>query len=597
MMISRIANRAPRNDAGVALMMSLMVIVLASTLSLAVAAGILAQVKPTHLNNKLTLTASGAEGGIDLAQKRVRDGERMNLLPCGPFTGNTTTAITGWDRNDEAGGAIVEGGKRFSIQYEATVAYYAGDPAGRPKGWLDAHKITCPSGGLEDLPKPWWAVLTSTGELVTLDDTKTKYVPEPPEGNRTFTATLKSGTAPPKSRGFVAGQSGDGWEALFHGKNIYNVYHHYPLEAKERGRMLDCNSKTSGKRCKGWTAGGMYASSQPGKFNTGPDDLFTALHNRAAIETGSDGLPTGKVYVAAGRDLNEIGVVCLNLPAQESCGFTKLATSPVDHFEWINQVVGGAQVGTQYFIGGPGAKIYCFDYALAAACSGFPAGGLQATSFANNPGGALEGYSGVAGSLESFDGRYVFGVLLNSTDSPNKDLICLDASVSTNIQPCAGSWPKQSVTAHGESYNSTMAPLLDPAGELTGICVSTAPDRTATPYKCFSLSGASEATPAWSTEGAIGNTQDGVVVVGARVYFAHSLGAIPGKQGPGTARYTCWDFATGAACAGFAPSTSGKVVRPYTLRQDPYDLTCIWEAGDAGIFEIFHRDTGEINEC
>ncbi len=71
----------------------------------------------------------------------------------------------------------------------------------------------------------------------------------------------------------------------------------------------------------------------------------------------------------------------------------------------------------------------------------------------------------------------------------------------------------------------------------------------------------------------------------------------PDKNPAARARYTCWDFATDSACASFTPRSSNKSVAPYTLRQDPYFPTCIWEVGDYGLFELFHSDTGELNTC
>jgi len=83
-----------------------------------------------------------------------------------------------------------------------------------------------------------------------------------------------------------------------------------------------------------------------------------------------------------------------------------------------------------------------------------------------------------------------------------------------------------------------------------------------------------------------------VLVLGTRTYFALSRLS---EDFP--AKYTCWDAATGSACAGFTPSSSRRTVAPYTLRQDPFEPTCIWEVGDSGVFEVFHRDTGKIGWC
>lgn len=102
-----------RNDDGVALLMSLMVIVIASVLSLAVAGTILAQVKPTHLARKLTGSVGAAEAGIDVAQKYILNGELDGVLPCGPFEGDVS-------------------GSSDLPAYVASVRYYNDDPTGKP---------------------------------------------------------------------------------------------------------------------------------------------------------------------------------------------------------------------------------------------------------------------------------------------------------------------------------------------------------------------------------------------------------------------------------------------------------------------------------
>jgi len=116
------------------------------------------------------------------------------------------------------------------------------------------------------------------------------------------------------------------------------------------------------------------------------------------------------------------------------------------------------------------------------------------------------------------------------------------------------------------------------------------------PYKRFSLAGEPIAQP-WPTyAGNAGLASfDGVLLLGKKLYFAMS--SSPYATPANAATYRCWDFATSAECPGFASNSSGSDVKPYTMRQDPYQPTCIWEAGDAGVFEVFHRDTGEIGTC
>ncbi|NDA60105.1 MAG: hypothetical protein EBY56_09385, partial [Actinobacteria bacterium] len=43
-----------------------------------------------------------------------------------------------------------------------------------------------------------------------------------------------------------------------------------------------------------------------------------------------------------------------------------------------------------------------------------------------------------------------------------------------------------------------------------------------------------------------------------------------------TQNYTCWDYTTQAACAGFTPSSTSVPSSAYTVRQDPWIPTCFW---------------------
>jgi hypothetical protein len=140
-----------------------------------------------------------------------------------------------------------------------------------------------------------------------------------------------------------------------------------------------------------------------------------------------------------------------------------------------------------------------------------------------------------------------------------------------------------------------MAPILDRDGQLTGICASNVTDTNSTPYRCYTLGGVPVAQP-WPTQSGISSLHalDGVLRLEKKIYFAMTSSP---TLGPRTARYVCWDFATSGYCSGFTSASSGRPVSPYTLRQDPYLPTCIWEVGDGGIFELFHRDTGELGKC
>lgn len=588
--MNRLVRRAESDD-GVALMMSLFVIILASTLSIAVAGSILAQVKPSQLSRKLVRTLSAAEAGIDVAHRAIRAAAQNGVdLPCGPFTGAVGAAP--------------------AATYRATVQYYNQNPSNRPDGWLgnSSHKLPCPTdptttGFKTDGLLGWWAIVTSVGQTPDIPGTR------PGAADRTLTAIVAfdgMGTsaivdpaggagggggpvvpvAPVGPLGFTTATSGDGWEALFFGDKIYNVFHHYPDQGI-RGKLLDCHSKYSGTSCAGYASGGTYASSEAGRaFGTGPDDLFTAFNNNAAVDRA-----TGRTYVAGGRGTNDIGVVCQDFPNARSCGFTKFATTATANVDWLTQMVGGAHIGTRFYFAGPTARIYCFDYSLGSTCSGYPSSGIAGTTYVDDPSGSFRSRAAGWSSLKNFDDRYIFGTFMNSADSRAKDLTCID----TNTNSICPGYPIKNVSnAASLIWNTTLAPLLDQGGGVEGICAGAATDDLDAKYRCFSLSGAPRSPPWTLPPGLVGWMNiDGVQVVDKKVYFAMTA---PGSSAnPFAASYYCWDFETYNTC--FATSSSGQTMKAYTIRQDPFKPTCIWVTGDVGRFEVFHRDTGQIGVC
>ena len=140
-----------------------------------------------------------------------------------------------------------------------------------------------------------------------------------------------------------------------------------------------------------------------------------------------------------------------------------------------------------------------------------------------------------------------------------------------------------------------LAPILDASGNVTGICGMAATNITSAPFSCHAVGGGSPgaavATP-WPQQ-VLGDTitragLGSITRIGDQEYFAYSNET----SGNFPATYTCWNFATNSACPGFAQTSSGVNVRAYTLRQDTTNPGCIWELGDAGVFEVFSATFG-----
>jgi uncharacterized repeat protein (TIGR01451 family) len=392
---------------------------------------------------------------------------------------------------------------------------------------------------------------------------------------------------------FNAGAAaGDGWEAMFIGGNIYNVFHH------RAGTLstLDCHVKATGAECPGFpvqyvspTAGVPFSDSSDA-FGTGDNVLMTSTYNNGAYDPA-----TGQIWFATGVvGSTSIGVACANIFTMQSCGYTQLGSAdaanavyPGNAIYGLPGMAGGKQVGTKYYTlgsGVSGAPVYCFDTATHAACGGWPVAGVPSDPpYVPGTPDAIN-----QSALESWGG-YIFTNMLRTSGS--RDLGCVLAATGA---PCPG-FPILAYASPGvDQTNLGMAPLLDTAGNVTGICAQNGTNVTG-PFSCYSLAGAPLGAAPWgqmvpgATVGMLGLSS--ALKIGARLYFAYNT------RGPDAATYTCYDFAASSPCPGFVPLSSGADVAPYTIRQDPQNPDCLWELGDAGRFEVFSATFGGSVGC
>jgi Tfp pilus assembly protein PilX len=144
-------NSARRDDDGVALLMSLFLIVVAAALSLAIGGLVLAAAKPTQFAKKNTRTVNAAQAGFDVALAQIRAARfttdpntgDSTKLPCGPLSGSVS---------------VNEG----QLNYQVSIQYYLTDPAGKSATWRTANVLGCTSGS-GPTKVPSYAVLSSAG--------------------------------------------------------------------------------------------------------------------------------------------------------------------------------------------------------------------------------------------------------------------------------------------------------------------------------------------------------------------------------------------------------------------------------------------------
>lgn len=148
-------------DEGIAMVVAMMMMLVVGSMTLAVAAMTLSQMKPTELLQKNVQTVHAAEAGIDAGLGRIR-GAVINgvgvrtLLPCNTSTvGGKTVALSGLSAEGAA-----------ASSYAVRIRYYASDPADQSAAWRNSNAISC-SGSLGPSAVPAFALIESTGSQST----------------------------------------------------------------------------------------------------------------------------------------------------------------------------------------------------------------------------------------------------------------------------------------------------------------------------------------------------------------------------------------------------------------------------------------------
>ncbi len=539
------------------------------------------------------LTASGARWRL-----LIVTGVALGLLTVGVASaGGATTAVSSFSKSgvDEATGSTATGSASGQTA------------AGHTLDWVLSYRNTTSADAQVNITDPLVGNHTYVpGSLQvppgfspqwSTDGGASYTTTEPASGVNAVGATGTNGPGstgsrspvPPPARGFSAGTSnGDGWEPLFIGENVYNVHHHDGPNSSLT--MLDCHDKSSGQECPGYPGVGAYVSATAGvPFSTGPDTLGTAYAPNADVDAVS-----GHIYFPVGVDgQGGIGVLCADVIAQTSCGYTQLGVSPITNKleggEWHAAIDGGAVIGSRYYLVDAQANVYCFDTSANAACGGpypikaipgYPASSILRTSLDSR--------------LQAFDGRYVLGNITEPNGS--RDLTCIDTTTNALCPgfPVRGYATDFIIAGGATQFNAVLAPTLSASGNVTGVCGQAATNATSAPFKCYLVGGATPGTliPTPWPQQVPGSTVTraglgSITSIGAKLYFPYS-----NETAGFRATYACWSFATNSACSGFVQASSGRNVRAYTVRQDPDNPGCVWELGDAGVFEVFSATFG-----
>ena len=365
--------------------------------------------------------------------------------------------------------------------------------------------------------------------------------------------------AAPPSGSFAGANSGDGWDVLFYGERIFNVFHHgWQLS-------VDCHLQTDGSHCD--TVSGVSPWPKTVVSPNPASDFTSPAHSSGWIDAGA-----GVLYAWASRTVDGTGgMVCVDLTSTEAnpyCGFTELTAAGANPETNTTAFGGRAMVGDQMLAYDPTIQqMLCFSTSTAAACPGQPfdvsIGGISPM-----PGGWTDTSTLAAGGkvfVHVEDDALTGGVMT-----------CFDPQTSAT---CTGSWPQlvsDSYPGVNQQNVGAPFPFLSTDGTATGVCL---------PYDgvvpCWDLTGASIPTPP-ALVSALGNTDvwNEGAVFGTRVFVpTGEAGGTPGQFNQQDSVY-CYDFATGAGCPNFPIQTSSRTYL-YTVTPDPARPGCMWINADS----------------
>ena len=409
--------------------------------------------------------------------------------------------------------------------------------------------------------------------------------------------------------------AGDGYNATFYKGRLWLANHHARAGDPTYGTWLKCFDKYTGAVCPdvGSGTGATFISDVAGTaFGAGTGTYDTPNVSESFIDQSN-----GHIYVPAQENavsgLTKVGWLCGDLDTLTSCGFVQAGTeeAPQDWggkrlFTRFNPMPVNSQNSTQLLAVGGSGKVYCFDAASNALCAN------SGTKSVATP-VVMPDYQhmpfAAAASANRGDATPEYAFITNATTTHNAVLECSHltgaACFTTITLDGAAAFP----TATGVSWSQPV-PVYTKAGALEGVCVGGNGGYTDPLWKCFTLAG--DPLPAWETTfGAIAPTPkahlSGRFTTDTTLGYSLAMTTI----NIGTKTYIpwvtyptsdwndsinsvgCFDFATGAACAGFTPPTDpypSNIL--YTNAPDDINPNCLWWSGNEGHLIAYDAQTG-----
>ena len=436
----------------------------------------------------------------------------------------------------------------------------------------------------------------------------------PPQPS-TAPGVLGQSNGSPSSAFFPSSQgSGDGWDTLFYGGNVYNIHHHY--FKGEFYSLLECHNAQTGGVCPGFGNDGINVtgtipsnlsfaspiaatafSAAVAPVNSGGSSVSffeTPTFNGAVITPsgdlyfGAQILPSGAPYASA-----ENGIACIDLAGTSPAPCSTFFYPMVAHSAYNKY--SGADFATQadpatgylWSFNASQGQLDCFDPATATATSA----GICSGATGSQIGSGYPTINGVHGG-GTFTGLYLYGSYLFGTAGPTgNEGFCFDTAM---MKPCWGGTSTSPATvpltvtsinsglgSSAEPGTRSLVPLADTSGAVDGACFASsyvAFAKNPSPSLSFQCVSATASTPGaaststppyfqWlSGQPAASPTPTEVfgfnpydigafgtssgLFVGTDFYFPVATGNLSDFNHVYSA-IACLNYATGGPCAGF----------------------------------------------
>ena len=354
----------------------------------------------------------------------------------------------------------------------------------------------------------------------------------------------------------AARSGGDGYDTEFDSRGyIYNTYHH---DYANGG--LDCRKRSDGSFCSANWPFGLASEGFHSNFSSTQFFDETYKHLWMPVSDRSTGT----------------GFLCIDVSVVETpayCGGSKAAA-----WHMVQARAGANEAGVTDIIASNGRiyawdilapRVLCFDYLAnngqGAACTDMP-------SFTSLVAGTTRATNLIPYTHTGFETAFgnVYGQL-------NGVAICFNGETRAK---CAG-WANYDLVLGSTSAKKILYIQPTANGQVAGVC-------TSADAKCFAADGTRFAANA-TVQAALnnGNTsywKGAVESAGSKLMWVSYFDT------PSTT--FCYDYATSAACAGWAAPTRFGVTgvgqmntdawRIYTLKVDPLSTDCMWTNGDLG---------------